>query len=99
MLLQLFVLVAAPVLDAQLEHASEVALHIEDAQDPGCPQAHLADDCGLCQLQAIARLLVAKDLGATAPVLRRAQTPQAPVVVAVAATRAAEHGSRAPPQG
>lgn len=99
MLMQLLVLLGAPVLDARVEHVGEVAVHIEDAQDPSCPQAHLADDCGLCQLQAASRLALGRVVPAPAAVLRRALAPHGDAAVAVSSAAVSHLGSRAPPRG
>ncbi len=89
--------VGIPLLDARMEHASNVVVHVEDAGATSCPVEH-APECLACQVVNGGRSIAPeRTILALAIALSQVATPESSLGVRAVAARAIP-STRAPPQ-
>ena len=89
--------VGIPLLDARMEHTSDVVVHWEDAGATSCPVAH-SPECLPCQIVTSARSITPERPMLDLAIARSAAAlPEAPIGVLAVAARALP-STRAPPQ-
>lgn len=97
LLLQVTVVGAVPLVDAQAGHAGRVVAHWEDASDTTCPPMHDTGDCQLCQqVTVVGTGASARNLLPPPNPVAQAPTPDAQTRVPRPVVTGA-HSTRAPP--
>lgn len=99
MVLHLFLVAAAPAVDAGVGHTEQVLAHWEDSDGGDCPTSHGAEECQICHLVVKARAQASNSVATAIPATADQQVPERARPAPPSFAFLDGHSSRAPPLG